>query len=107
MYLVLKSDGTAKVGISGQHRLTERLRIHGSSGYRQIAVWEFGLGRDARAVEKEMVRRWREEDDLLPAAPEGEEGWTETVHTDSLPLEEIIKRINKLAREQPSYASQR
>lgn len=108
VYLLVKPEGVAQIGITGEGRAqAARMARHRRNHYSPAAEWHFAVGHDARNVEKETIRRWREEDDLLPAAPEGEEGWTETVHTDSLPLEEVIRRINKLAREQPSYTGQR
>jgi hypothetical protein len=38
----------------------------------------------------------RQDDDLLPAAPKGEEGYTETIHTEDVPLAEIIRRIDTM-----------
>ena len=103
IYLVVKSNGVAKVGITGAAAREDRLVRHRKNGYDLVQLWTFEEGMQAEAVEHETIRRWREDDDLLPAALEGEDGWTETVHTDSLPVEEIIKRINKLAREQSSF----
>ena len=97
LYLVVKPNGVAQVGITGAEARENRLVRHRKNGYQQVAIWHFELGSDARKVEREIIRRWREEDDLLPAAPEGEDGWTETVHTDSLPLREIQQRIDLLA----------
>ena len=100
VYLVVRDDGVAQVGITGQGKPSvKRLRVHRLNGYQLVEKWPFEVGADAHAVEQETIRRWREEDDLLPAAPEGEDGWTETVHTDSLPLREIQKSISQLARE--------
>jgi len=106
LYLLVKDDGVAKVGITGD-KIKTRMASHKRNGYRLVDTWSFGVGKDAREVEQAVIRRWREDDDLLPAAAEGEHGWIETVHTDGLPLEEIIKRLNKLAREQPSYTGHR
>ena len=97
VYLMKKPDGIAKVGISNEGRaMKERMKAHGRSGYEQVAEWHFDVGEDALIVEQEVIRQWRQEDDLLPAAPEGEEGYTETIHTDDVPLAEIIRRIETM-----------
>ena len=76
------------------------MSAHKRNGYRLAQTWSFEVGQEAKDIEQEVIRRWREDDELLPAAPEREHGRTETVHTDGLPLEEIIKRISKLVRQQ-------
>lgn len=100
VYLVIRDDGVAQVGITGQGKPADkRLRVHRSNGYQLVEKWSFDEGTNAHAVEQAIIKQWREEDDLLPAATEGEDGWTETVHTDSMPIETIIQRINALIKE--------
>ena len=102
LYLMVKDDGVAQIGITGDGKaMTARMARHKRNGYAEHSSWRFDVGADARAVERETIRRWREDDDLLPAAPHGEDGWTETVHTQSLSLEEIVSRINALVRTRP------
>ena len=50
----------------------------------------------SKRAKKKKKRKNRAEREA--AAAEGEDGWTETVHTDSLPLREIQKRIDQLAQ---------
>lgn len=107
VYLLVNQDGIAKVGITGQGRV-RRLRLNklALQGFELERVWEFDSGADARTVEKETHRRWRLEDGLPPAIPAGTEGYTETVDTGQLALEVIVRRINILARKQPSFQAE-
>jgi len=95
IYLIGKEDGVLKVGVTAVGSATHRrLGVHRRNGYSRVwRTWELATGVQALEVEQEIVRQWREEDDLLPAAPEGEDGWIETVHSDSLPIHVIIERI--------------
>jgi predicted Zn-ribbon and HTH transcriptional regulator len=100
LYLMVKPDGVAQVGITGEGRAMKmRMQKHQRNGYELVTTWHFNDGADARNIEQAIINQWRTEDDLLPAAPEGEESWTETVHTDSMPLPEIVKRINALIKQ--------
>jgi hypothetical protein len=98
VYLIGKEDGTIKIGVAAVGEATKRrLRIHRRNGYTKVwRTWEMATGVGARAVEQETIRVWREEDDLLPAAPQGEDGWIETVHAESLPVRTIVSRVEKL-----------
>lgn len=97
LYLLVRDDGVAKVGVtnkgSGEKARMKRL---GKLGYKVKMTWDFELGSEAFAVERAIIYQWRNDDQLLPAADRGEDGWTETVHTDSLSLYEISRRINDL-----------
>lgn len=107
LYLVLKDDGTIKVGISGvgtpgrdfDQPYEQRLRRHAANGYRHLMRWYLDPGSLARAIERETVNRWRTGDGLPPAAPEGEDGYRETVNTALLPINEIVARIDALVAE--------
>jgi len=99
VYLMKKPDGIAKVGISNTGAIKVRLKTHGQLGYERVGEWYFDVGEDALLVEQEVLRQWREDDDLLPAAPLGEAGYTETIHTDDVPLAEIIRRIETLVED--------
>jgi len=99
VYLLIREDGVAQVGITGGGETAEkRLRRHRANGYRLVRLWSFPVGSNAREVEQQTIRQWREQDDLLPAAAPGEDGWTETVHIESLPLREIAARIDDAAK---------
>jgi predicted Zn-ribbon and HTH transcriptional regulator len=108
VYLLVKEDGTAKVGISGQgKRLKKRLADHSKNGYVLHRSWNLDDGIRARAVETLTVRRWRLEDQLPAAAPEGEDGYRETVSTSALPLKEIVRRIDELVSGPPEETSRK
>ena len=94
IYLLDRDDGVAQIGITKD--MKTRMYKHGLNGYTLIAKWDFDTGLQAREIEQAIIKQWREEDDLLPAAVEGEDGWTETVHTDSMPIAEIARRVNAL-----------
>lgn len=97
VYLISKDDGVAKVGVAGLGKPYEdRMRRHATNGYWHVRRWYCDPGRIALAVERETIRRWREEDRLPTAAPEGEDGYSETVSTARLPLSEIVRRIDEL-----------
>ncbi len=99
LYLLIRSDGVAKVGITNQGKAqTARMKRLGKLGYEVHTTWAFPDGHKALAAEQDIIRQWREEDQLLPAADEGEDGFTETVHTDSLSLHEISRRLNEIVR---------
>lgn len=96
--LVRDTDGVAQIGITGRGKPAEkRLRSHRLNGYRLVSMWSFPVGADARDVEQAAIRQWRQEDDLQPAAAAGEDGWTETVHTGSIALQELVARIDGLS----------
>jgi predicted Zn-ribbon and HTH transcriptional regulator len=97
IYLLDRDDGVAQIGITKD--MKTRLGRHELNGYRLVAKWDFATGLQARNIEQAIINQWRTEDDLLPAAVEGEDGWTETVHTDSMPIETIIQRINALIKQ--------
>jgi hypothetical protein len=97
LYLMVKDDGVAKVGISGEGKAMRwRITAHKRTGYRLVKEWQFDEGQNALIVEREVIRQWRQDDDLLPAAPKGEDGYTETIHTEDVPLAEIIRRIETM-----------
>lgn len=102
--LVHPVSGAAKIGISNEGKAYRaRLAKHRRSGYSLITQWRFQVGADAELVEDMMKKRWRNEDQLLAVAEAPSDGSSETVHTESMPLEETVRRINKLAREQQSF----
>ena len=82
VYLLRHEQGPLmKVGVT-EARTDTRLRLHGRRGWERIATWPVPFGRDALAIEKEVVGWWRaaganpctRED-----VPDGH-GWTEAVH---------------------------
>jgi hypothetical protein len=99
VYLVLKPDGVAKVGISNTANTSigDRLKRHRASGYVLQRTWAFQIGADAQWVEKSMKHLLKTKYLLLPAAPEGEDGYTESFHSSSLPLADAAKWITQFS----------
>ena len=93
--MVAKDDGTTKIGITGAKAREKRVSRHRRNGYEMVSTWNVAVGSDARAIEKAVVFGWREAG-FRPAAPEGEDGWTESVHTSQVSIPEIRAQVNEL-----------
>jgi predicted nucleic acid-binding Zn-ribbon protein len=99
LYLVVRENGIAKIGITGVASSRRRLEDLARLGYRQVRVWDFAVGRDARLVELAVLSWWRNELDLPQAVVDREQGATETVDTANISLYEIEKYVRELRTE--------
>lgn len=102
VYLLLKDNGTAQVGISkidprNGRGFTARMNVHGRSGYKLVRKWEVATGSRAKDIEDSVLRDWRVNRGLPRAVtPPREPGRTETVDTSELPINEIESLIESL-----------
>jgi Zn finger protein HypA/HybF involved in hydrogenase expression len=101
LYLLRHSeDGALKIGIAKatvQRSSQSRLRSHGRSGWREIRIWNFQTGVQARAVEQLVLGWWRKELGL-PVAHEKGSGFTETVSSDYMTTRRVVRFVNKAVR---------
>jgi hypothetical protein len=87
LYLLQREDGVAKIGITGQGlREKRRMAIHHNNGYESYCRWEITRGTQARELELQVLGLWRNKYKAPPAAKQGEDGWTETVHVSQCSL---------------------
>ncbi len=98
LYLLVRDDGVAKVGITnGTSQFdTRRFAHHARNGFAPVLTWAFGNGHLAREAERAVLAWWRQ-DLMAPPADESGSGWTETVDTAIVAVEEIRRRITELA----------
>ena len=93
VYLLSDSRSGAKVGIANlTERRDHRIAQHERRGWRLHERWDLPTGAHARAVERAILRWWRDELKLPPAYV-GRDGDTETVDTRKVSLEVIRARI--------------
>ena len=89
--------GALKIGIASQAAHYDRLGHHARYGWEVLAVWPMPTGRQAAAVEKEILQWWRLElgkPAALNAVDMPQGGFTETVSLMHLDVAAIKARID-------------
>jgi hypothetical protein len=86
----------AKVGVCGTD--TGRIEKHVRRGWRQFRVMEFGAGRMAEALEREVLAEWRSSG--AHPVRDGEEtydGWTETISLEATTAQAVWEGVLELS----------
>jgi len=92
LYLLINNQGSAKIGITRLN--SNRISKHIARGWKLNKFWHFDSGQDAYNLEQKVIKWWRKELNLPPAC-EKIDGWTETVDTKFISLDEINNFVER------------
>lgn len=99
LYLVVHDEREAlKVGIANSE---QRLRQHGSAGWRLVARWNAEIAQDAREIERATLQ-WFRNIDIPYAFERGEmkyRGYTETASLSDIASDDVVEFIGRFANE--------
>ncbi len=104
LYLISHVNMNAtKIGIANisKTKLADRFYHHQKQGWNLVARWDFNIGKDAKKIEKEILRILRKEMRIPPYLSKEDMpfgGWTETLSADAISLPKLRKLIESEIR---------
>jgi recombinational DNA repair protein (RecF pathway) len=102
LYLLEADEGSAlKIGIAKRSDLARgqaRLDAHSARGWHTVRVWALADGEQARQIERDTLRWWRDDLGLPPVRKRGS-GFTETVAAEHMTVRRVVRYVNKRLRE--------